>query len=158
MGLIPDMTGYTTPSGTASASSEASTWYAWKAFDKDATGNNIWGASSTTGWLAYDTGGALWNVTSYDITAESVTSGAWPSSWTFEGWNGSSWVTLDTRTSESFTLGQTRNFAFANSNSYQKHRLNVTANGGNGTYLFVAELDFNGVVTSTGKSLFFCHG
>lgn len=55
--LIPTMTGYTTPSGIASASSEDSSVaaFAWKAFDgNDATGWEPTVAASTNAWVQYE--------------------------------------------------------------------------------------------------------
>lgn len=45
--LVPTMTGYTTPSGTASASSEWSNDKAWKAFDGVNSGDNRWSCSGS---------------------------------------------------------------------------------------------------------------
>ena len=53
---VPTMTSNTTPSGVASASSQSSTGYPWKAFD--AEWSDGWGTASTTtdSWLCYDFG------------------------------------------------------------------------------------------------------
>ena len=52
---VPTMTGYTTPSGEASASGTYSTDYAWKAFDGVNSPNNRWSCDNSSGakWLQY---------------------------------------------------------------------------------------------------------
>lgn len=51
----------------------------------------------------------------------------YPTAWTFEYWNGSSWVVLDTRSSQVFTAGQLRVFTIASPVSAARYRLNLTA-------------------------------
>jgi hypothetical protein len=56
--------------------------------------------------IAYRWGDGPRNVTSYAITFVngSLTSRA-PRDWTFEGWNGSSWIVIDTRSAQTSWLG-----------------------------------------------------
>ena len=54
----------------------------------------------------------------------------YPTAWTFEAWNGSAWVVLDTRASQVFGAGETRTFAIGSPVSTARYRLNFTAAAG----------------------------
>lgn len=118
---IPTMTSETTPSGTVTYSSQYSTTYAaWKAFDDSAS--TYWRTASPTEWIAYEFSSAK-TIRAYTVYPTSTSYS--PTAWTFEGWNGSSWVVLDTRSVAAF---QTKTFfECANSTSYTKYRLNISA-------------------------------
>lgn len=131
--LIPTMTSNTSPSGIASASSNYGVNYdAWRAFDKTST---MWGSSNNTfpQWIAYE-----FNipkaVSQYTIKADNWSTTP-PYNWTFEGSNdGTTWTTLDTRTNiTGWSPYEKRTFSFANTTSYKKYRLYMTANNGGGT-------------------------
>ena len=139
--LIPTMTSATAPSGTASASSEYSATYAaWKAFNhSNATNSDNWISLVTSfpHWLAYEFTSA-YVVTQYLVTAR-LDADAYPSAWTFEGWNGSTWDTLDTKTGiTSWTSGETKTYAVSNNTAYAKYRLNFTA-GKYATHVSIGE-------------------
>lgn len=127
--VIPLMTSNTAPSGTVTCNSEYN-GPAWKAFDSDGT---TWWASnsSTTGWIAYQfTSNQV--VSSYGITNSNLLNQS-PTAWTFDGWNGSAWITLDTRSSISWaSLYQTQIFTFTNTTGYIQYRLNITNGSGGG--------------------------
>ena len=106
----------------------------------------------TAGWVGQDFGsGVTKTITSYRIiTKYGTTGGYYPKTWTFQGSNdGTNWATLDTRTNEtSWTIPTTSNYheawneySFTNSTAYRYYRINVTANGGHGTYLIFSELE-----------------
>lgn len=119
--------------GTAGASSQSSSSYsAAKAFD----------GSTSTAW--YSSGYAvqyycsscntpqyLWYklpspqaVNAYGIRPMSYP----PASWRFQGYNGSSWVTLDTRTNiGNWSPGVRKPFYFSNTTKYQYYRLYIIA-------------------------------
>ncbi|MBU8897907.1 SBBP repeat-containing protein [Corallococcus sp. M34] len=128
--LIPVMTSATTPSGIASASgSFNSTYDAWKAFD----GNYSFWLSpqgQTPAWLAYQFTDGARTVRRYAITysnGDLVTRA--PKDWTLEGWTGSAWVVVDTRTNQTgwpSAQAQRREFDVATPGSFVKYRLNVT--------------------------------
>ncbi len=137
--LVPTMTGNTAPSGTASASTDIGTGYEpWNAFDKASAS---WVASTTTGWVAYDWGSAK-TITKYSVrgfTSPQIAARA-PKDWTFEGWNGSSWVVLDTQTNQTgWSDNEQRDYTISNSTGYNKYRLNISANNGDGNYVCVHE-------------------
>jgi len=124
--LVPNMTGATTPSGTASASVQAAGFEAWKAFDGDYV--TYWGAGVdvTAGTLTYQFAVAK-NVARYSITPGPLAVGA-PTDWTFLGSNnGTDWTELDAREGFIEWSAQTaRSFPISNQTAYKYFRLNVT--------------------------------
>jgi hypothetical protein len=85
------------------------------------------------------TWGAAIPITSYRLTSAADYPTRDPKSWTFQGCNGTctvatdtGWVTLDTRTNQTFTARlQSKSFTFSNSTAYSSYRLRITANAGN---------------------------
>ena len=140
---VPTMTSYTTPSGSlVTNSSVYSTAYGWKAFDH----------SSSTYWIANGTGPEWVSLTfpsdrrvaKYALS--STTGGDAPKDWTLEGWNGSSYVVVDTRSSETnWNVLERREYVCTNSAFYPKYRLNVSAQnataGNPSAYVIVAEVE-----------------
>lgn len=130
--LIPTMTSNTAPTGTASASSIISTSYdAFQAFDKN--NDTIWYSNTNVPqWIAYDFGTAT-VVNKYTIRAYTGGSNQ-PNclkSWTFEGWDGSNWIVLDSATNHpGWSAHELRSYPIPNSTPYQKYRVNITANQG----------------------------
>ena len=137
--LTPIMTSNTTPSGIVSASSYFSNnpnFLPFRAFDR-ATNTN-WLSNGTTGWLAYEFP-TLKVVDKYQVLPPSDGSPtSVPRNWTFEAWNGSSWVVLDTVTGNSGTATVTR--TLTNTTAYIQYRINITLNNGNGSYSGISEL------------------
>ncbi|MGV8111562.1 MAG: T9SS type A sorting domain-containing protein [Lentimicrobium sp.] len=136
---IPVMTSNTSPSGVASASSNVANDYsAWKAFDgEDASGfNSRWISSPTQPlpqWLGYNFG-QTGHVQSYCIEPEISTSS--PRSWHLQGFNGSTWVTIDTRTNYTLNYWQTNpvtHFTIPYTASYSSFRLYIYATNGSST-------------------------
>lgn len=139
-GVVPKMTSNTAPSGTVSSSNSSST--AWKVFDKDKTTDDIV-SSGTSGWVKYDIAGSgTATADAYWITG-SLNSSSQPDniprSWTFDGYDGSSWVTLDEQDGISFDDVMTKFFSFHNATAFEQYRLNWHTNNGAGNSEF-AEL------------------
>ncbi|MEV6928138.1 GH92 family glycosyl hydrolase [Dactylosporangium sp. NPDC051485] len=95
--------------------------------------------TSMTKWLAFTntatitcqlTAGAT--VKHYTLTSANDVPGRDPKNWTLQGSNdGSTWTTVDTRSNIDFVdRRQTRAFVIANSTSYTRYRLQITANHG----------------------------
>jgi len=77
-----------------------------------------------------------------------ATGGRWPTDWTFEGSNNdSSWTTLDTKSSETFTNGQRREFTFTNTTSYRYYRFVFTGADLSGGSQFATVAEFEGFAT-----------
>lgn len=61
-----------------------------------------------------------------------------PRTWTFEYWNGSAWVTLDTRTNLTFVAGAFQSYTITSPVSATRYRWNVTAINGSSPILIDA--------------------
>lgn len=124
--LIPAMTDNTTPSGTASAESNSDD--AWIAFDHDTDIESRWVSTGTLPtWLQYQFDDAL-VLTAYSITAWKPAPS--PKDFEFQGsTNGSTWVTLDSRTGITWFIGETKIFSFTNTTAYAYYRVYITVTG-----------------------------
>jgi hypothetical protein len=135
------MTGLTTPSDTVASSTGAAG--AWEVFDgTEATYVRIAGKS---GWVSYTYDSGTRVVDAYWLQSSSDGSSvpeATPSAWVLEGYNGSTWITLDSRTGETgWGAGETRFYEFANQTGYSAYRFRWTANaGGPGVDTDIGEL------------------
>ncbi len=147
--FVPEtMTGNSTPSPfVASASSIFSgTFDAFRAFDGDAGTGRYWlGTGSGVDQLQIDTGsGNSHLLNNYSIQVNTIPEPTRaPKDWTVDGsTNGSTWITLDTRTNESsWGSGEIRNYHCTGvTTPYRYFRLSVTANNGDATYTQVASL------------------
>ena len=131
--------------GTASADSAATP--ASHAFDGDSATAWQTAPGTTTGTLTWQHAGlTAVIVTRYALTSSIDNPAADPRDWLFQGsYDGISWITLDSRSGESFTArGQTREFSFATNSAFRFHRLMVTANHGDPSLLQLAELQLFG--------------
>jgi hypothetical protein len=75
---------------------------------------------------------AAQHITSYTLTSANDAPERDPKNWTLSGSNdGAVWKDLDTRTNEAFaSRGLTKNYDFANPDTYTYYKLSITANGG----------------------------
>jgi hypothetical protein len=128
-------------SGTATASSYASSSEVPdKAFDLN-PGSKWFNSAASTGWIQKDFGVnnaqvvKRYTINSADVPARD------PKDWQFQGsQDGSTWTTLDTRSGQTFAIQMAQNtYNISNTTAYRYYRLNVTANNGD-TTLAVAEL------------------
>jgi len=128
-------------SGTATASSYASSAEVpAKAFDRD-PGSKWYDSAAPTGWIKYDFGaGNAQVVKRYTISCADVATRD-PKDWTFQGsQDGSNWTTLDSQSGQLFANRLQQNtYDIGNTTAYRYYRLQVTANNG-ATTLAVAEL------------------
>jgi uncharacterized protein YjbI with pentapeptide repeats len=162
--LLTDRTsgGTVTSTGTACSSSQTAT----QAFDnKFATAYNsvptkwcVTGAPSTSSpkSLMYAFGGgSSYKITRYVVVSADNSPDRDPKDWTLQGCSGSctvgsdsGWVTLDTRTGETFPSRfqydtgreMPRMFSFTNGTAYSKYRLKITRNNGSTSNLQVADV------------------
>lgn len=133
------MTNNTTPSGAAADSSTSAD--AYKAFDGDSAVSLA--LSGLTGWVSY-TPPTSRVVDAYWIAADDGSPTRTCSNWVIEGYNGSSWVVIDTRTNENgWTGGETRFYEFANKIAFQAYRLRWKAASGATSTSGVGELGFH---------------
>lgn len=141
---IPDMTGNTTPSGTASASDETG-GLASSAMTDDISAGNAWQANAATGWIAYEFTAAK-TITRYTLQAmasfASFPANGYPKSWTFDGYNGSGWDVLDTQANVAvWSTSEKRTYDISSPASYSKYRLNISANQGDPSWTHLGELE-----------------
>lgn len=143
--------------GTASAETTFLTFVPANAFDGNTS--TRWVSSATPAWLEYDRGSGNGVIsTSYSIScgpSGSASTADMPKNWTIEGYNGSSWDTLATVTSEAaWSLGETRLYTFTNTTSYEKYRIDITLQQGGGAEIEVGELRFYAAGTGYGTNGF----
>jgi hypothetical protein len=135
--LIPSMTGASTPSGLAFASSSYATTPAWTAFAAYGSGN---------GWI---TNGGLPNSIGYEFPSTVIVTEYEVYPWDADNFpvrcfrdfqlqgsnDGSTWTTLDTQSAiTSWTAGVSKRFVTTNTTSYLYYRIYVTQNVGGDTY------------------------
>jgi hypothetical protein len=120
------MTSPTTPSGivTSQPSDDGSGNAAWRAFDGSGTLTPSWYASGAyPKWIAYEYVSPI-AITLYSLTLRGDFYN--PRDWTFEAWDGTSWIILHTVVAYT-TGGSYTSPDFNNSTPYIKYRVNVTA-------------------------------
>jgi hypothetical protein len=120
-----------------------------KAFDQNA--GTKW-LSSAVCWLQYDFGsGATQTIKRYIVTSANDVPARDPKDWQFQGSNdGSTWTTLDTRSNQSFAARfEPKTYSIASPGAYRYYRLNVTANGGDGS----TQLSELGLLTDVGRTI-----
>ena len=147
---VPTMTGYTTPEGKASASSENSSAspsrLAWKAFDGVVDDNHQWTTliSTTSGWVQYDFPYTL-TVKKYKLIPSTSSAGSRIKDYKIlgsnDGFSTYSELASDTLPNTSTTITE-YNKLTSNNNSYKSHRLDVLST--NGDYVGAIELQFYG--------------
>lgn len=138
--VTPDMTGLTAPSGTVT--STGSVTDAWEAFDRDSS-STAWWAGTTSGFIAYDFAGTTTKIAdAYWMQADPETPENTPTNWTFEGYNGSTWIVLDTQLNQiGWVPGERRYYEFPNTIGYQSYRLVWTSiDGGTDTRIAALEI------------------
>jgi hypothetical protein len=120
-----------------------------KAFDQNV--GSKW-LSSAVSWLQYDFGaGNAQTIKRYTVTSANDVPARDPKDWQFQGSNdGSAWTTLDTRSNQSFaTRFEAQTFTITSPGAYRFYRLNVTANGGDGS----TQLSELGLFTDIGRTI-----
>ncbi|WNG17272.1 discoidin domain-containing protein [Cystobacter fuscus] len=126
---VPVLSGATTSGGSVTRSGAYSSSYeAWQAFDGNSSSMWISQVGQTPAWIGYEWLDAPRTITRYAITYAngSITTRA-PRDWTLEGWNGSAWVVVDTRTAQANWLGfERREYTVTTPGSYSKYRVNIT--------------------------------
>ena len=106
-----------------------SSYQAWEAFDASTAYSSSWLSElwETPAWIGYNFGSDRL-VTQYQLRNSngSLTSRA-PKDWTLQGWNGSSWVTVDTRTNQTgWVSGTPRTYNVATPGYFSQYRVRIT--------------------------------
>lgn len=137
--LVPEMTGNTAPSGTASASSSSGAFLPWRAFDRTEV---AWISNAALPqWLQYQFPAAK-TVAVYAITSYKVYG---PGSWLFQGSaDGVTWATLDTRANHTWGYNQRKLFQITTPAAYAYYRVTTSVSGapdvGTGTAIAALEM------------------
>ncbi|UIO41549.1 hypothetical protein LOY85_22535, partial [Brevibacillus brevis] len=120
--VVPVMTSDTSPSGKASASRVFNNNFAYYAFD-DRNKGSFWYSDKVQSWLEYEFETPK-RIEKYAILPK------WeilaPKNFTFEAWNGTEWIVLDTQNLVSWRSYEKKEFVFTNSASYNRYRINIT--------------------------------
>lgn len=143
----PIMTSNTAPSGIVSASSVGA-GAAWNVFDRN-SGTYWFGTVNNSGWVSYEfpTPIAI-DLYSFPAFRNDVYD---PRDWTFEAWNGSSWIQLHSVTGITSGTSYTSPL-LGNSTAYTRYRFNITATRGN-QFPIIAEFNmFEYRYTSNGAA------
>ena len=131
--LIPIMTSDESEFGKASSSSSwGNNTPSWKAFDGVFNYHSgktyyAWGTSEKSGWLAYEFTSPK-AISKYLMHNEGQWPEQFPNTWTFEAWDGSKWVILDSQsnvTRNDWIQNPKQSFTFENTSFYNKYRINV---------------------------------
>lgn len=109
--------------GTATASTSFSTNTPDKAFNDSAADGWSTSGASDAAWLEYDFGTTK---TIRQYTIDIFGASNYPVAFTFQYYNGSSWVTVDTRSGLSWTSGEKKTFTVATAATAQRWRWNFT--------------------------------
>ncbi|MED4883926.1 hypothetical protein [Bacillus smithii] len=146
---IPDMTGNTTPSGRAFASSVFSNSQIYNAFNNNQTDDYF--TSAMSGQIGYEFPEAK-KIYQYSMRSsrDKTYTKAMPKNWTFEGSNdGTNWIVLDTRSNESWTRSlEVKSYTITNPQTFKMYRLNWNGNNGYGYYTQFNKLEMFEVITN----------
>ena len=132
----PVMTSPTLPSGivTSFPADDGTGNAAWRAFEGTEALTPSWYAVGTyPKWIAYEYPSPI-VITKYYLGLRSDSYS--PKDWTFEGWNGTTWVVLDT-VSNYVSGGSYTSAVLSNTTAYAKYRFNVTADRGAGLLIIL---------------------
>lgn len=135
---IPTMTAATTDGWTASASSTYPSWNPYDAFSKIlASATSAWDSNaSLPQWLRISAPAAR-KVRGYALTGHVSYVALNPTGWQFQGsTDGSSWVTLDTKSAQSLGAGARNVYTLSTVVEYQHYRWYITS-GGDGTQVVI---------------------
>ena len=130
--VVPTMTSNSAPSGTVSGSAINLGDY-YNVYDRNEA--TLTQFTSIPGNVDYDfAGSGAFTVDGYWIKNTAAFPERSPSNWKFQGFDGSNWVTLDARASETgWGGGEVRFYSFKNGTAYEGYRLiwSGTSDGGN---------------------------
>ncbi|GEN05875.1 hypothetical protein SAMN05443572_1021005 [Myxococcus fulvus] len=135
--LIPVMSARDNPvSGLVIASSEFNAANpAWHAVDGSDSSMWLTASGQSTAWLTYEFFDGARTLSHYAIKfSNGSLNNRAPRDWTLQGWSGSAWNTLDTRTQQTNWGGsEEREFSITTPGAYSKYRLMVTEDNTAGT-------------------------
>lgn len=99
-------------------------WPEWWAFDGNPNPDSCWVSNTKSNeWLRRKFSAPV-VVTSYSVASRDPYS---ISAWMLQGWTGSAWVTLDTRTGQGIGDGAVYTYTLASPGAYTEYRIYITA-------------------------------
>jgi hypothetical protein len=111
-------------------------------------GFNQWYTSGGSSIITYNFGSHE-TVHSYTLVSEPYAPRT-PNTFTFQGYDGSSWITLDSQSGLDQTYwtnaGFTQTFNIASPSAYLQYRVNVSSHNGDPTHLLFTQMAFHGAV------------
>ncbi len=134
---IPIMTSDTAPSGICSASYDNAN--AYKAFDAN-TGTVVQCPVASLPYTITYEFPVSKIIRCYSVVNFTTTNNS-PKDWTFQAWDGSNWIVLNTQSNISWSTNERKVFLLINTTSYIKYRIVVTALVSGGTICCIAELE-----------------
>ncbi len=153
--LIPAMTSDTSDGAASASSVNSAPFKPWKAFNHSTADRDGWaGNDPHPSWLAYEfkTPQAI---TKYTLCCNYVSTNSvnqYPKDWTFEAWDGTQWIILDTRSAVTDWVNNVKKeFFFNNVTKYTKYRINVssTVYGASGYGVFIGEMEMMASIVTT---------
>ncbi|OKP96488.1 hypothetical protein A3849_20565 [Paenibacillus sp. P46E] len=128
----------------------------FKLFDGDMSDVIGWASSvnNNSGWIAYEFNKPV-VVNQYALLprpgiAQGDYKGETPKDFTFEAWNGSNWITLDSETNiTDWKPNVKKVFTFTNEKPYTKFRLNIIKNNGLNSFTALGALEMYNIATVT---------
>ncbi len=143
-------------SGTATAQENSAGKPATNAFDDITT--TYWSNDGNLPiWLKYNFGNDNGKVIAkYRIYYEGGSYDASPKDWTFQASNdGSSWITLDTRTNQNWGSNSWKEYTFKNEVRYSNYRILISDNKGTSDdYVYINEMEMQELVYSNHSTLY----
>ncbi|WP_127532091.1 fibronectin type III domain-containing protein [Paenibacillus kobensis] len=141
--IVPKMLSNTSPEGLVEYSSITNSYTdGFYAFDQVYNDYGWAPKTLTNQWLSYQLSSPK-TIMKYTIRPINYSDGGKraPKDWTFEGYNGTTWVILDTQNNVSdWVPNEAKEFAVSSPGSYTKYRINVLTNNG-GVYLQIGEFE-----------------
>lgn len=118
--FVPAMTSNILPSGTVGAASGTNPW---AVFDRNRSSDFT--DTASTGYISYTPAGSPRVMDAYWLQASSGTDpSGMPSTWRIQGYNGTDWITLDTRDSEAgWGRGERRYYEMENEAAFSAYRI-----------------------------------
>lgn len=149
---IPAMTSNTQPSGIADSSGNATTYAPYLVFDQNSS-TSYRSNTNNACWITYEYPSARL-IKRYYLRSIVVSGYGQPASWVFEGWNGTSWDPLESKSAmgTSTQTGYTSPI-LTHTTLYSKYRLNITVGSSVGFPISVSQFELGestGTIYGTG--------
>jgi hypothetical protein len=121
------------------------------AFNKLITSSRqVYTQDIASSWFAWEFPLHTINVTAYAMQTNNtgtLPGNMLPRSWNFQGWNGSTWETIDSRSSVSYTAGTVLYYTLSVATNYSKYRIIQTGtNSGGSNNLVMCNLEMWGTI------------